>query len=323
MTFSAFKPFGLWQFTDDVVAQNIYETLRASMSRAFQANDITEFFSEEGEESDDVDADLYATAIQVAAAVLELRQAGVEMLPSKMWQTLRTNERDLGITPTVGQTVADRRAIVGTALLAALGSSRPRLEYLLERTLGADFVGLATETAGGGTSVPADEETGILYTPAGQDFAVMRLTGPASKRALEFVKFELVRGTMPQKGSLLLVDPEDRVRAEVVEILNYSYVAPDWYVYADWTQPHDPGTVCTTGSWPLIETTQRHMYVMLSQNALTDTELLRRADLIMQKTVRGITTWSLCVENSPGSGVSGPYTFASPLGLTPMVEVTV
>lgn len=310
--FNAFEPFGLWEFGGEPIAQRIYEGFKKNMGAAFH-----------GQPGDDNDTDLFCTSIQFAIVQQIQTQSALEVLPSRMYQTLRTNERDLGIIPRKGQSLADRRATVAAGLLIPRGGTRINLNQILTAALGNEYVGIFVQPWADATMVPADEETGIQYRRSSEPFSIVRIVDPVSIGGEETVEYEIVSGVRLRAGDMLLVEGEDRPRAEVVEVLATTSSGGVRTLTADFTSPHDPATMATTGPYPMIQTSKRHIYVMLTDAAIDDPELVRIAHRVMARTVRGVTTWSVCVENTPGSGISGPYTYTSPFGLTPMEEITV
>lgn len=314
MKFSAFAPFGLGGFSGRVpLARRLYDALWANLNGAGRA----ENFARGGY----TDARVFATAKALARWLTAARKLDAQLRPETVLELLAAREDEHGLVVPVGATLAERRAALQVQMRLGLGGSYGNLRQALEDTLGDAFVELRQLPTGSLVNVPADPTTGPGYFIEPQiPRRLFRLRDNLTVLGDHVVAILHLDGSVPTDDELPLqfetfvVEPEHNVLRERVEI---QAIGTDSYgnclLLANFTKAHHAGALLSTQPWPFWLSTRRHWLVRLTPEAALDAETRRRADELMHKLVRGVSTWSLL-------GNDGPFEIdVSPLGVTPLV----
>jgi hypothetical protein len=312
MQFSAFAPFGLASFSGKVpLARRLYEALWSNLNGAGKA----ENFARGGY----TDARVFATAMALARWLTVARKLEAQLRPETVLELLASREDEHGLVVPVGATIAERRLALQVQMRLGLGGSYGNLRQALEDTLGAAFVELGQLPEGSQVSVPADPSPGPGYFIEPQaPRRLFRLRDNLSLVGPRIVAIVRLDGTVPTDeelplvGESFVVEPEHNVLRERVEILAIGTSPPDCLAYASFSKAHHAGALLVTQPWPYWLSNRRHWVVRLTLEAAQDAETRRRADELMGKLVRGVSTWSL-------TGNDGPFLLGtSPLGITPL-----
>ena len=107
-------------------------------------------------------------------------------------------------------------------------------------------------------------------------------------------------------GDEIVVGVENLGLAEKVTITDRDKVGDTLYFTATFNNPHGPGSLCAAMPFPAWGSSQRHIYVVVSEAAAFDANTRRRVNEYMARAVTGVTTWSISPDN--GSGGAGPLT---------------
>lgn len=312
MKFSAFAPFGLGGFSGRTpLARRIYDALWANLNGAGRA----ENFARGGY----TDAKVFATAKALARWLTVVRKLDAQLRPETVLELLAAREDEHGLAVPVGATIAERRAALQVQMRLGLGGSYGNLRQALQDALGGAFVELRQLPAGSQVSVPASPGAGPgNFLEPQLPRRMFRLRDNLSLLGLREVALERLDGTVPTSAELPLqeehfvVEPEHSALRERVRISAIWVSGGQCTLLATFARPHHAGALLVTQPWPYWISTRRHWVVRLTPDAALNAETRRRADEVMHKLVRGVSTWSLV-------GNDGPFLLGvSPLGVTPL-----
>jgi hypothetical protein len=314
MRFSIFTPFGHLAFSSKTpYAQTIYE------ERIRNLGDGKVWTDEFGSL---VSTHHYSAAMVIAGARLWVEHAGNQFRPYKMVELLREYETQHGIIPNRFATISQRQAEIDVAVKIARGANYGNVISALTTLLGSGFISYqstpiadVTQT----TNVPGS--TGNYVKPGTPAVFVKITSSVAIIDSPITVNYSFVGGFSDglKSGQKLWVDGGDYGRVETVEI---SDVTSTQFT-ATFTQPHNANTYGSTGRAPFHGSTKRVNAVMVTAEVARDPEKRRKINKLMRKILRNGSIWSIVEENTPGSGVSGPFTLnSSELGFHSLIEVT-
>lgn len=330
---SAFTPCGMLTMSSlPSHAETIHGALVKSQGEAYRVN---------GELNVRQDAKLYAQAMGLARAQYALQGAGNQQFAAKAWDLFPVLEAEHGLVPRPSDTLAERRGALAARMLLPGGASQVNVQNALTALLGDDFIAYIPTAVG-------DE---VLYPTAIGD-QPMNLQLPSVLRKLVQIEPAVTTGLgFPQSvvyqdlladpapdtisavpillvGDHVVVGPDDNGNTETVEVEASSVFVIDELNYelrftATFNKPHPAATLCSTMPYPFWASTKRHSLVVLSATAAADAEARRKTNDLMQRIARGVSTWDVAGETSPGSGVAGPFTVGGGLlGITPIGAVT-
>ena len=331
---SAFTPCGLLALeSTPSEAQQIYDQLVASLGKPGENYSVVLGSRE--------DAWCYATAKALAVAHLTLKHAGLQIDPSCVFEYMADREQEWGITPPPFATLQERRGALAAAMILPRGARREAVTAALAALLVSDFVFYRT-------TQPSE----IVNWPELLGDSPMSLQLPTTPNKLyrlaQPVSFDLgspqaVRyGVLPNAtvqppllvGDVVVVDAADVGRAERVTVTAVSatpatdrrypaYPAVGAFT-ATFTKPHDIGLPLTTAAWPTWASTQRQNLIVVSPAAAVDPTKRLQIGALLEKVLRGVSTWAIVAQTSGTSlgGTAGPFLVGtSPLGATPLGAV--
>lgn len=312
MLFSAFAPFGMWEFSSKPTHA---ETLYFSMIAGLGGQYSTEPGSRE-------DAKIYADAMALACALYVLEHAGAQVLPTQLVEMLPVREGEYGVVPGPRDTDDERRAAVAAAFLLPRGAARTEVDYSLRTLLGDAFVAYRPTPADEAMQWPTDlgDQPQNLQLPTVAR-KLIRLTAPVvsglgSPQNVRYARF--VPDPNPDAsihsllvGDVLVIDPGDLDRAETVTVVAVGEEVEFETTYttfrATFNNVHAAGVPGTTAPWPVWVSSKRVNLIVLTGEAAANADIRRRANEHLRKQLRGISTWYLAGETSPGSMTTGPF----------------
>lgn len=313
---SAFTPLGVLRLqSTPSEAEKIYRSLIAGLGKDNYA--VTPGSREDGW--------CYAMARCLAVARLTLIHAGKQIDPSCVYEYLADREAEWQIVPGPDDTILERRATLAARKLLPRGARREAVVDALQTLLGGAFVWYRT-------TKPAEIDT----WPASAGAQPMNLQLPSVERkrlsitqpisiglgSPQSVRYQLADAAQPAllAGDELVVEPENPARAEPVTVLSLSAGPPATF-RATFNGPHDTGCLGTTMPWPAWASSQRFDLVILTAAAALDPETRRKLNDLLQRLLRGVSTWGIVQETGPG--FAGPFVIGvSPIGATPFGIVT-
>lgn len=329
---SAFAPHGLLQLKGGTpAAQLLHESIVALFSDGSEFALSTELGSF---------VDCFAFALARVLARLQLRQQKLdrERLASGAYELLGALEEEYGLRPSFGDTIRQRRAALLAAMAAAQGSRRASLEQALRDLLGDDYVGLHVQSTGEVSIWPAAlSDSPMLLAVPDMPRKVVRLpnaisTGLGSPQYVAYIPVDPAPDDPDEQtllvGDQIVVGVDNLGLAETVEITDVEQSGEgegSLIFEATLNNAHDPNAIAAAMPFPAWGSSQRHLLVVLSEDAALNAETRRKAHELLAKMVTGVTTWSLC----PASGAAqcGPWTLDDPvlgrLDCNPMATVSV
>jgi hypothetical protein len=266
-------------------------------------------------------ARVYANAMLFARAFYTVERAGSQFRPLRAVELLPTLEREYGIVPEADQTIPERQRILAATARIPRGARRDNVVAVMTELLGADFIAyLTVDKSAAVVSHAAPADVGVYVKP-GTPRSVFRTSSAVSILGTpKAVLYAPVVGASPRLtvGDRIVIDAGHLDRIEAVTVL----AATTQFVVATFTKPHDPGVLVATGRHPHLMSTKRHDVFVLSSAAVRSGRIRGRVEKILRRLLRGVSTWSLTEETSPGA--IGPFTIGeSTIGITALEAGTV
>lgn len=247
-----------------------------------------------------VGARLYAFAMAFGRCKYAIERLGHQFLPSRALENLPLLEREYGIAPDPGATIAERRARVVVEARIARGASRTNVEFVLEALFGDDFLRYVTTDIASTVVSPVDPTTTGVYSRAGTPRGVFRTLGHVTRtNEPTTVSCELVAGNAGtlQVGRRFVVDTADPGRVEATTIEQVAGSGP-FTVTATFRHPHTAGVFLGTGRHANQFTSKRENIFVMSPAAALDAIKRRRLHRTARRLLRGISTW--CITDGSG-----------------------
>ncbi len=267
-----------------------------------------------------VAARLYANAMAFGRCKYEIERAGQQFRPSRALENLPLLERELGVVPEPGSTIAQRRAAVVVASRIPRGASRPNVEAIMAELFGADFVAYVTNPIADSVYWPAAPATAGVYVKPGTPRSVFTLMAHVTAVGTPVaVQVQLITGLIEQLsiGTPFVIDAGNFTRQETCVISAVSGSgATQRTITATFTKPHSWGVILATGRHPSQYTSKRENLFVLSDAAAADAKARKRLHRTARRLLRGISTWSVADDSGPfkvGEGRIGITT----IGATP------
>ncbi len=296
---SAFTPCGMLAFSrQPPIAQRIYEDLMRSWGGT--ANFDETFDNPHA-------AIQYAHAMTLASCELTLERAGNNANPKKAVEMLAEIEHDYCLSPPANSTLWERRRDLSVAKALIRGATEESVVTSLQALLGDDFVAFRpTPIADLVTKPDFPYTTPGCWSNLAAPIKLWRLTGSVMyKFPTEVtVGVEFVDGSTEPlaAGELVVLDAGRTGCEEATTLLGVT----DSTITVSCAKSHDNGGWVRSGYYPYWISNKRHSLIVVSATARADPEIMRKIHLLMHKLMRGVSTWSVVSETSPGSGVVGP-----------------
>jgi hypothetical protein len=328
---SLFTPYGAFPYKGGrPPAQILHESIVALFSDGsdFALNrDIGSF----------VDCFAFTFARLLAKLQLRTERLDRERLAAGAYELLPALEEEFGLRPSPNDSPRTRRAALLAAMRAALGSRRTVLEQSLSDLLGDDYIGIHVHGTSDVELWPAalGDDPMLLALPDAPR-KVVRLpdaisTDLGTPQWIEYEPIDPIEGDFTtgtlSAGDEIVIGVDNLGLAETVEIASVREFPGDDYpmMLVTLNNAHDPGALCAAMPFPAWGSSQRHIFVVLSEAAALDANTRRRVHEHMAKIVTGVTTWSI----SPASGAAtaGPLTLDDDvlgrLSMNPFGTITV
>lgn len=271
--------------------------------------------------SDDWDslvaARLYANAMAFGRVKYEIERQGREFLPTKALENLPKLEREYGLIPEPGASVAARRAEVVVAARVARGASRTNVETVMTELFGADFIAYATVPTADVVTSPATPTDSGVYVKPGSLRGAFEVLAPVSRTGVALtVPVRLLAGSSAtlRAGARVVIDSGNYGRQEAVTVSAVTPSGSNFNMTATFTKPHNSGSVLATGRHASQATSKRCNLFVLSDAAASDAKKRRRLHRAARRLLRAISTWSTSDASGPftvGGGVLGVTTIGA------------
>lgn len=304
---SAFEPFGMLEFSSqDPLGRRVYDSLRDSLGDAFHQ------FAQ--------DAETYADAMTLSIASLQIDAADGQSDPAQTSYLLEEIERDFGVFPEFGATLADRRALLGVSIESAWAGILATIRAGLAVIFGAGFVD-ANYTYWGDVTLATDTP---VMVPVTTPIKLVTLNSPygifPGTQTVSYTRL-LDAGNRVTSGDRLYVDPENLAECELVTVTaSTETTATTGTITAVFANPHNQVVTATTSSHPAWSSSRNHLVVGLSDAALRDQKAIGRATEYLRKVVPATSTWAFALLSGfPTIEDTGPFQVGSGLvGRTPI-----
>lgn len=328
--YSLFAPKGLAQYrAGKPLAQALHETALMLFSK---------HGAEQGGFNTDpgslVDLFSFSLAITLARAARTLDRADEERFAASAYYLFAKLEAEHGLRPGADDRLHTRHAALADAKRAPRGNARAELEQQLRDLLGDDYVGLHIPSGAEIEIWPADlGDRPQLLAEASIDRKLVQII-PAISANLgspQYVQYtqidpaDIADEHTLTIGDQLVVEPENLGRAEVVTVEALAIGEGEVFFRATFNQAHEPGCWAAQMPFPAWTSTQRHVLLGVTADAIEDAEVRRKVDVLLTKILTGVTTWSTCGMSGPGT--IGPWTIGDPqlgqIGHNPIGIITV
>lgn len=336
--YSAFAPYGMMAYSSKPThAESLYRSMVKGVGNEPGSDEAKGTLSTA--EGSRMEAKIYADAMALARARYVLEHAGAQVFPEQLVEMLDVREKEYGVTPGPRETVDERRDAVAAAFLLPRGAAKTEVENALLTLLGDRFVAYRPTP----TSEAAQWPTALGDQPQNLQLPsvprkLIRLTEDvlSGLGAPQFVRYErFVPDANPSAplhslliGDVLVIDGGDLDRVETVTVTDLSFDEPifEGPIYATFqatfNNPHNAGVPGTTAPWPLWVSTKRHNLIVLTEEAALDPDARRKVNEQLRKQLRGVSTWQITAESSPGSMMLGPFTVGGgKLGITTIGKI--
>lgn len=306
--FSAFTGFGHLRFSSRPAhGQRMYEDMVRALGDG--KNYSVDFNSLAA-------ARLYANALMFARALNAAQRAGQQFRPSRALELLPALEKEYGITPEPDETIADRRPTVAALARVPRGARKDNVDAVMSELLGDDFIAYRPTPK---TEAVLGPNRGVYVKP-GTPRSVFKTLGAITTLGTPTtVSYTPVSGALTRlyAGDRIIIDAGHHDRIEAITVT----AATTTTFTATFTKAHDEGVHVATGRHPYFVSTKRHNVFVLSSTAMRSARIRRKANRIIRRLLRGVSTWSLTEETSPG--VVGPFEIGvGQIDITHISEIT-
>ena len=290
--FSIFAPSGIRFTRRTPHSERIYDGLRESWGS---------LFTDDPEAVVNVRA--FAQAKCLGAAKEQLERAGNQANPRHVNDLLPKLETDYRLSPGPTDTIQERRAALSAAKVAARGATIDAIEAGIRSLVGDAFVAAVPQLMGdvgtGGMfpdTLSPDGNPGN-FVKLSDKFKVVQLTTHTLGTWIGYMR--IAGETDPLlAGEKLCVGPSDTGSTETVIITEATVTQ----FRATFTNPHGPGTNCTTAAIPYWISGRRFVYLSFLESFFTDAVLMQRVHAFMTKVAGHALQWAF-VHDADGTGV--------------------
>lgn len=315
--FSAFTPFGLFDFSDDPSpAELYYDSMVAQLSPAFDMSEGTY-----------IEAKTFARAILLGCARAQNQAANNQRIPSRVHDKLPTWEKDYGIVVDPSWTPDTRREVLSARVLLMHGSREEALFTELSAILGTDLYKIRATQPSERVLWPSPDPTGIGTFPAMDAQLVFgRILDPVAAPGSVQVRFEAVGDLYPTVGQKLCFEPEVNVLTEAATVTALARSVaglenPD-LLTATFTKAKDANSWFAS-AMPLWQSSQRVLQIIVKPAAAANVETRRKVHEAMARHCKTTTEWEI-IESADGVN-TGPwivniaYVGSTAIGTVPFV----
>lgn len=292
---SAFTPCGLLELSAEMSdAENIYNTLKAQLSPAFDISDSTY----EG-------CELYAMAMQLAWARAALKRVPRELHPLTTYDLLTTLEKDWACTPLATDTLYQRQLRIAARKLLMRGSREEAIVTDLTAALGADFLKLnALPTADAANYPTTATDVGTFPLPALAP-KFYKLTSAIADLGMSItVPWSSVNASdAPLVGDKLTVDPDNTAIGEAVTVTKVTtdivngIAGNTGTLTTTFTKTHSPNAWAISAC-PRWLSNRYQLQVVISDAASKSAVKRDAANAVMARHCRSAERWKLVAASS-------------------------
>ncbi len=316
--FSAFTPFGMLAFSSKPShAENIYRSLVDNLAGAFDMSKGTH-----------AEASAYARAMSLGRARYTLERAGNQADPLKATEILPNLEQDYDVRPPLSAGLFERRTFLSAQYRLPRGGVYTNVRAALQTVIGTDFLAYRLLNDVEAVDYPANPLTSTEINAQRVEVPgrFLKLTQPIVSTGFLWADYENLDTTAGEVllngGDVVMVQPENSGLAERVKIFSVQGSGSTRQFRANFTKPHDVGTIVTTTNWPYWWSTKRFAFIVLKAASALDADKRRKVDELMSKLARGVSQWAIVQPSSPGATTVGPFTLPVPLGTVTLGSVS-
>jgi hypothetical protein len=308
---SAFTPYGLLRYSSKPsTLQRIYESTVTQTGAAYASDGA---FA----------ADVYAMAREVACVQGTISRVGNHRNPNKASELLPELEHDYGLRPHPNATLKQRRDALADKMSLKFGARRQAIVDGLTTILGTALVAYRTLEPIEVTASPTTPYTlpgHNVFLEPGNTVKLYRLESTVSLWGLQAVTLTYVAGDQsPLRVGELLVFEVGRLGLE--ETLLVAATSGS-IVTCDFNTAHGAGCYVRGGTWPRWTSPKRWNIVVVTDDAFANAPLMAEVHTFLEGALRGVSTWTVTVETSPG--YVGPFVPGAGLpGVTPIPEIEI
>lgn len=313
--FSIFAPFGHLKFSSaKPLGQQLFEAGKAGFGGvAFKIERGSRVF-----------AWLYAWAMSLATLRMRVERAGRQWDPRRVYEHIDDYERDHGVVPRPGQTVAERRNELVWRRKLLPRPTRANVENELRERIGDAFLAFLPTAKSDVVNWPPSlgDSPMLLARPSLPRAIAKTLTPIASPGAQQWIFYEQHSAGVAwelRERDVVVIEPEVPDRAERVTLIAVTSGSEAGYsIQINPTKAHPSGATIARAPLPIWAGTKRHSLVVLTADDIEAPEVRRRAHEVMERMMRSTSTWDLAGANDGGEA-AGPFTVGGgKLGVTPI-----
>lgn len=305
--YSAFTRYGLLRFSSaPSEAEKVYDAMVQSYT-----DPVTGRAALDLSHGTDLEARIYATSMAIGAAREAVKRAVAQQNPAASLDKLPDWEETFEVIPSRNDSIAERRAVLGTMAKLPRGARREAMEDGLRMILGDDFLAYRVLTTTEAETWPADPSTGPgVFSRVDLPPRRIRLTTPVTS-ATATVRYENWDTSQPEvligKGDVLCVQPENLGLAEKVTVTASEGVGDARTLTATFAHAHDVDASATTGPAPIWWSTKRYVLVVVKEAAALDMVTRRKVEAFMARAARTVTLWGIVSPATAGGSTIGPF----------------
>ena len=267
----------------------------------------------------DTGAETYATAMLLAQAAQTQERAANNRDPLQALELLPVREKDWKGISLATDSLTTRRLAQAAREKRSAGGTRAAIEAALSALLGSDFIAYRPVSATERTLFPTDPTTSGIFSRPDIPPTVFTLPNRVDMTGVPITFRYVDVPITPYLYQPIVIDAGNRSQREVVLVNGFILGLGFNLIFA---KSHEPGAVCTIGPYPAWSSTKRHSYIVVSTACALDPSRRRLISQTMNRIARGVSTWSIVREPTPGT--LGPFTVGtSAIGIDPIGSVTV
>jgi hypothetical protein len=295
---SAFTPCGLLECSGETAdAENIYNTLKAQLTPAFNVSDSTY----EG-------CELYAMAMQLAWARAALKRARRELHPLTCYDLLTTLEKDWSCVPLATDTLYQRQLRIAARKLIMRGAREEALVTDLLAAIGSDFLRVNGMPESDATNYPTTATDVGTFPAPGQAPRFYKLTTSVPRLGAPYtVGWSAVNASSaPLVGDKLTIEPEVTGIAEAVTVtaVTLDPVTNTGTLTATFTKAHSANAWACTAT-PLWLSNRYELQIVVTAAAAADATKRHAVNEVMRRHAKSCEAW--CVAAASSSTTVGPF----------------
>lgn len=262
----------------------------------------------------------YASAMHAARVRYTLEHAGYQLDPLKITEMLPLREAEYGLVPGPYDSIDTRRATLAARILAQKGGDYNNIKNSLIALLGDDFAGYVPTAFVDAWIYPpniGDQPMNLVTNRLPKLLTITDTisTGLGAPQWVHYEAFALpsvpdvdAQPTEVFVGEAFVVEPGQNLLQERITVSGVrELVVGQLELEATFNNPHGPDTLVTNMPYPYWLSSKRHNVCALVAAAAADPETRRKVNELLARTVRAVSTWSICQEDPMNPGHTGPF----------------